>query len=162
MKRGDRIRRAGPADLQVILELDRGSGLSNWDPSFWNKCLDDPLHFVLVWEREAPGGYSLTRAVAGQAELLRIAVKPELRRQGIGAVLLKATLDFAESLGCEKCFLEVRPSNRAAVQLYLTAGFREAGRRAGYYSHPDEDALVMSVELSPRHGRESAPGAQVP
>ncbi|MEI6592984.1 MAG: GNAT family N-acetyltransferase [Holophagaceae bacterium] len=78
---------------------------------------------------------------AGEAELLRIAVSPEARGQGLGRRLLEACQrDLAEE-GLVHLYLEVRPSNAAAIQLYRGCGWTPCGRRSGYY--PDgEDAVL--------------------
>ena len=94
----------------------------------------------------APAGFALYRAVAGEAELLTISVLPEARRSGIGAGLLAACEDGARASGAARLFLEVAEGNVAARTLYDRAGYRECGRRKGYYQHPDgsrDDAVVM-------------------
>jgi len=78
---------------------------------------------------------------AGEAELLRIAVDPAHRGQGLGRTLLEACqTDLAEA-GMTSLFLEVRVSNSAAIALYLACGWQRCGLRGGYY--PDgEDAVL--------------------
>ncbi len=98
----------------------------------------------------APSGFALYRAVAGEAELLTISVLPEARRSGIGAGLLAACEDGARASGAARLFLEVAEGNIAARALYDRAGYRECGRRKGYYQRPDgsrDDAVVMEKAL---------------
>ena len=85
--------------------------------------------------------------VAGEGELLRIAVDPAVRGRGLGRKLLEAVTETAGEDGIQTIFLEVRESNRAAVNLYRSAGFREIGRRRGYYHNPPEDAILMELHL---------------
>ena len=95
-------------------------------------------------------GFALYRAVAGEAELLTIAVLPEARRSGIGAGLLAACEDGARAAGAAWLFLEVAAGDAAARALYGRAGYRECGRRKGYYQRPDatrDDAVVMEKVL---------------
>jgi ribosomal-protein-alanine N-acetyltransferase len=88
------------------------------------------LAFVLVWH------------VADELHLLNIATRADRRRGGLGRALLAHTLAYARSNGVRSVFLEVRPSNAAAIALYRGAGFTDLGVRARYY--PDgEDALEM-------------------
>jgi ribosomal-protein-alanine N-acetyltransferase len=97
----------------------------------------------------APEGFALGRALAGEAELLTIAVARAARRQGIGARLLRDFLAEAAACGAGTVFLEVAEDNAAARALYRAAGFAEAGRRRGYYLMPDgcrTDALVLRRE----------------
>ncbi len=98
----------------------------------------------------APAGFALYRAVDGEAELLTISVMPEARRSGIGADLLAACEDGARASGAARLFLEVAEGNVAARALYDRAGYRECGRRKGYYRRPDttsDDAVVMEKAI---------------
>ncbi len=95
-------------------------------------------------------GFALFRAVADEAERLTISVLPEARRSGIGAGLLAACEDGARTAGAARLFLEVAEGNGAARALYDRAGYRECGRRKGYYQRPDgsrDDAVVMEKAL---------------
>ena len=87
-------------------------------------------------------GFGLLRCF-DDAEVIRIAVDPEARRQGIGRRILDAMLEEAHSRDIENVFLEVRSSNEAAIGLYKGAGFAAEGIRKGYYSEPKEDAVIM-------------------
>ncbi len=93
-----------------------------------------------------PQGFLMGRAIAGEAELLTLAVAPEARRQGIGARLVAGFLTEARARQAESAFLEVAADNLAALALYDAAGFRQAGRRRGYYATATGpvDALVLS------------------
>lgn len=89
-------------------------------------------------------GFILARAVAGEAEVLTIAVDPGAQRAGIGAALLRAALAEATRRGAEALFLEVSERNAPARALYARAGAEAVGRRNRYY--PDEsDALVLRI-----------------
>ncbi len=97
----------------------------------------------------APEGFALGRAVAGEAELLTIAVAPEHRRAGAGRALLARFEAEAAQRGAETAFLEVADDNAAAHALYRAAGWRETGRRKGYYARPNGaiDALTLAKKL---------------
>ena len=85
----------------------------------------------------------MLRVVAGEGELLRIAVHPDTRRQGVGRALLRAVLSAVADACPLGVFLEVRASNVAARHLYAREGFVEHGRRRDYYHAPREDAILM-------------------
>ena len=87
-------------------------------------------------------GYVFCREVAGEAELLNIAVDPAIRRSGLGGELLRLAIAWAEARGAGEMFLEVRASNAGAIALYERHGFRAVGRRRDYYEHPVEDAVL--------------------
>ena len=108
---------------------------------------NDPLVFLLV---EADAGFVLGRAVAGEAEVLTLAVAPESRRLGLGRKLLARFAYQARLRGAQTAFLEVSAANAAALALYESAGFSATGRRKGYYTGADGvriDAVVMARAL---------------
>lgn len=108
-----------------------------WSAAEFAGLLDSPLCFLV----SVPGGFALGRVVAGEAELLTIAVEPEQQGQGIGRGLMAAFLAEARARGAEHVFLEVAADNARARALYAGAGFVETGRRRGYYD--GVDAVVM-------------------
>ena len=97
----------------------------------------------------AETGFALGRAVAGEAELVTLAVAPEARRQGTGRALLARFEAAARSRGAAQGFLEVAADNAGALALYLGAGWHETGRRRGYYATADGkvDAVTMAKAL---------------
>jgi len=88
-------------------------------------------------------GYAVTWFVLDEAELANIAVSPDVRGRGVGAVLLGGAIATAEARGSESMFLEVRASNVSAIALYTSHGFVEINRRKSYYKKPVEDALIL-------------------
>jgi len=119
-----------------------------WNAEEFANWLADPLAFLLV---EGDAGFLLGRAVAGEAELLTIAVAPEARGRGLGQRLVSRFLYQARLRGAEEAFLEVAEDNAPARAVYSKAGFTESGRRRGYYRTPGGhpvDALVMRRVLT--------------
>jgi ribosomal-protein-alanine N-acetyltransferase len=106
---------------------------------------------VMALDPTGPLGFILTRRAADEAEIITIATRPAMRRRGVARRLLARQLADLAGEGVRQVFLEVAPSNTAALGLYASAGFREAGRRKGYYrrGHGAEDAIVMLRELAP-------------
>ena len=143
------IGRAGPQDLDRLAELERLCFSPPWPTPELAREIADPRAVPLV-ARATGGparGYALFRHVAGEAELLRIGVAPEARRQGAGEALLAAGLAQLVRLGIALCHLEVRVDNHPAVALYERHGFLPAGRRPLYY-RDGTDALLFSRDLS--------------
>lgn len=95
-------------------------------------------------------GFSVVMAVLDEAHLLNIGVDPQYQGRGYGARLLRQAMATACRAGATRMFLEVRPSNARAVELYSHFGFRQIGRRKGYYPAAigREDALVFDKELA--------------
>jgi len=119
-----------------------------WPAAEFASLLEHPLVFSLN-EAEA---FLIGRAVAGQAELLTLAVAPQARRRGLGKRLVQRFLYQARLRGAEEAFLEVAAPNLSARALYVHAGFAEAGLRRGYYRSPGDspvDAVVMRRSLGP-------------
>lgn len=99
----------------------------------------------VVLEAEADG-FILIRAVADEAEILTLAVRPAARRQGLGARLVRTAIDRAAAQGATRMFLEVAEDNAPARALYAALGFDSAGRRPRYYPRaegPAVDALLL-------------------
>ena len=92
-------------------------------------------------------GYSITRVVVDESELLNIAVEPASRGQGIGGLLLDECMRRCAAAGAVEMWLEVRASNASARALYVTRGFSEMGVRKRYYESPREDAVLLRVAL---------------
>ena len=86
--------------------------------------------------------------VLDTASIINIAVHPDFRRRGYGRAILSALESSAVEFGAERIFLDVRESNEPAKSLYMSSGYRIAGIRRGYYSHPRENAIVMAKDLS--------------
>ncbi len=92
-------------------------------------------------------GYAGVIVIAGEGEITNVAVLPEYRRRGIARCLVSAIEETARSLSAELLHLEVRESNEAARSLYESLEFDAVGRRRGYYTHPREDAILMTKIL---------------
>ncbi len=106
------------------------------------------VSLTLAEENESVIGFSLTRSVADEAELLLVAVSPKARRRGIGSLLVDHFITHSRSGGAHRLHLEVRDGNDA-VSLYRSAGFAPAGRRRNYYRGPDGDrydAITLVLE----------------
>ena len=98
----------------------------------------------------ADGGFALIRTVAGETELLTLAVSPAQRRRGIAHALMTSWIETSLPQA-ERAFLEVAADNDAARALYTRHGFTCTGLRKAYYSRsgaPAVDALLMSRALT--------------
>ena len=91
--------------------------------------------------------YLLAYHAADEAEIARIAVQKEARRQGAAGKLMQALEHYCEEHKMEKLLLDVRESNEAARSFYTKNGFVEDGIRQGFYTNPSEDAVLMSRQL---------------
>lgn len=117
-----------------------------WSAPEIRALLDSPHVFVLT----ESDGFLMGRAVAGEAELLTLAVLPTARGRGLGGRLVHGFLSAAQARAATTAFLEVAAGNDTAIRVYERAGFAQTGRRKGYYSAPDGqriDALILSRAL---------------
>jgi len=140
----------GPADLDGIQEVDRLSFPSPWTRAMYEEELRHAgTAFIIVLRSGvAPvAGYCSYRLVAGELQVNNVAVRPEHRGKGYGRALVESALDHGRAAGALTALLEVRRSNLAAQRLYLSLGFVQVGERLRYYSHPEEDALVLARDV---------------
>jgi len=93
-------------------------------------------------------GWCACRIVWPEAELLKIAVKQKNRERGIGRFLFEHLFGELQKRKITSLFLEVRSSNRAALNFYEKHGFLHVGSRSGYYTNPPDSAIILRKNLS--------------
>jgi [ribosomal protein S18]-alanine N-acetyltransferase len=148
------IRPMSAADVDRVLELERATeGAAHWIRSVYEEmCVVQQNEAVrkLALVAEADGcviGFVAGRVVLSEAELENIFVSPEFQRQGIARELLRALVEIFRTSGAVEVRLEVREGNQAARAFYEQAGFATTGRRQRYYLDPEEDALLLAMQL---------------
>jgi ribosomal-protein-alanine N-acetyltransferase len=137
------IGEAHAADAAAIAALHGMSFRRGWGE-------DEVLRLLLernvVTQRMAAGGkligFIMSRLAAGEAEILSVAIAPPWRGRGLSSQLLDLHLRRLAGLGIRAVFLEVGEHNTPACRLYRRAGFKEVGRRQGYYQD-GATALVL-------------------
>jgi len=94
-------------------------------------------------------GYGVLMTVLDEAHLLNLSIAQAYQGRGLGRALLEHFISEARGRGAQMMFLEVRPSNRAAIGLYESIGFNEFSVRKGYYPAEGgrEDAVLMGLAL---------------
>jgi ribosomal-protein-alanine N-acetyltransferase len=144
-----RVRLAEARDAAAIVAVAAASpGAAPWSASQYTAAAGGDYEGWLAECEGAVAGFLFTRTAADEMEILNLAILPERRRLGIASQLIERGIEQAKAAGATRAYLEVRPSNRAAIALYAKCGFAEAGRRTCYYSNPVEDALVLSRNLA--------------
>ena len=142
-----------PEDLEQIVMIEQQAFRHPWTNRFFSEELDCDiaLNEVVLLRRHRTerliGAYICSRLVAGEMQILKIAIRPEYRHQGMGTWLLQQTVHKAQLKEVEAIFLETRISNKAALNLYHQQGFKIIDQRPGYYTDNREDALVMVKTL---------------
>lgn len=159
------VRRATEADAPLVAAIEQRSFGDPWEPAAFVTLARNPDAFFLVAARRAqplvPIGYLVGWFVLDEGEVANVAVAPEARGLGVGALLLDAMLAESRRRAVATLFLEVRESNAPARALYASRGFLPVGRRRRYYRHPVEDALVLRCDLA-AHGADAATAAPSP
>lgn len=147
------------AEFQLSFEplspatLDAVARIAAMAPDPWSRealartMLDENQLCRVALTGGVPAAFACYLVTPGSADLSMIAVGPEYRRRGIGAVLLAHTLSLLPPCGVTRCLLEVRSQNLPAITLYQKLGFETLARRPGLYQHPSEDGFLMALEL---------------
>lgn len=143
------IRQAKLYDVPAMARIERDSFDAPWSADEITKDVNagGNVYVAVALADDERAGYAEIRMIAGEAQIYNIAIAPEFRREGIGEALLRHLIEKADDDGCKLVTLEVRGSNEAAMELYKKLGFREVGRRRGYYAKGSEDAVLMDLDL---------------
>jgi len=144
------IRPMQAADLAGVETVERAAYDYPWSRAVFRDCLLAGYYSLVLDVGGTVSGYAIMSIAASEAHILNLCVYPAFRRLGYGRRLLNALLFKAQDNAVKQVFLEVRPSNRAAIRLYSSVGFQEIGIRPAYYQARDgrENAVVLSLSLS--------------
>jgi len=152
-----KFRAMAPSDVPSVSTVERASYTFPWSEGIFRDCLRvGYLCRVAEIEGEIVA-YGIVAMGAGEAHILNLCVRGDLRGRGVGRQMLMLLLERARQAGMTDTFLEVRPSNLLAIALYQSVGFVQVGLRRGYYQAEGgrEDALVLRLGLG--EGRDGAP-----
>lgn len=134
-----------PEDAEAVAALEALVFADAWDASRFAALLAQDRFLAVGAARGTElGGYVTAYSIEGEAEIVNVAVRSDLRGRGLGARLMRFFLERARAAGMTRVFLEVRAGNVAALALYARAGFVRAGARKRYYADSGEDALILA------------------
>lgn len=138
-------------DLPTVLAIEQRSVAYPWSGHIFRDCMSAGYGCFVQQQGREILGYLVVSCAAGEGTILNICVDPDWRRHGIASHLIAVAVERAEVMQAENLFLEVRPSNTAAIALYERHGFHEVGRRPDYYPAASgrEDALIMARVILP-------------
>jgi len=140
-------------DIRHVLEIERLCFPVPWSRHSFLAELFNPNALSIVttlWdplEKDNVRAYSCNHIIGDELNILRMAVAPEARRLGLADRLLDMVMSLSGQKGATEAYLEVRPSNKPAISLYLKKGFQVIGIRPGYYPETGEDALIMMTKI---------------
>lgn len=151
-----RFRPMREEDLDTVLENERRAYTHPWTPGIFQDCLHAGYNCWVVETEGRIVGHGFMSVAVGETHILNICIAPEWQGRGLGRRFLRHLLGLSREYGALMAFLEVRPSNLAAIRLYESMGFSEVGRRHDYYPSQTasmrahggrEDAIVMALGL---------------
>lgn len=142
---GIEIRVANPEDIFSIYEISTICFPISWSITSIKGELTSNTHarYVVAVENGAVVGFAGLWIIVDEGHITNIAVHPDFRRKGIGALLMDKLMLISKNENLIGLTLEVRKSNLSAQNLYKKFGFIEEGVRSNYYSDNGEDALIM-------------------
>jgi ribosomal-protein-alanine N-acetyltransferase len=139
-------------DSEALARLHQALFDSPWDAASFVRLLAHPgaIAFVARTESSDIAGFGLGQIAADEAEILTLGVATQWHGRRIGELLVEALSQAARNKQVARLYLEVAESNLAARTLYRRLGFKETGRRKGYYARPGataEDAINLALAL---------------
>ena len=145
----DQIREMQLADLSEVLRNERRGYTHPWSEGIFKDCLRNGHECWLLTYNDKTIGHGVLSVAAGESHLLNVCVHPECQGNGFGRKLVEHMVNRAKARQASSIFLEVRPSNMVACQLYEKLGFNEVGIRENYYPAfvGREDAIILAKEL---------------
>ena len=151
------IRPMRASDVAEVVAIERASYQFPWSEGIFRDCLRVGYTCRVGTLGRQIAGYGVMSVGAGEAHILNLCVAESFRCRGLGHRLLTLLVERAAAVGMKEAFLEVRPSNTAAIRLYLAHGFEQVGMRRGYYQAVGgrEDAAVLRLGL--RSGSRTVP-----
>ena len=137
------------SDIKDIAEIENECFADPWSEEALRSELSNESAVFLVAKTDGKtSGYVGVHTVLDESYIANVAVKGDFRRLGIGAMLLNCAEEKVRAKGCSFISLEVRVSNTPAINLYQKHGYVSQGERKNFYSHPTENALIMTKTFS--------------
>jgi len=138
-----------PEDVPEVLSIERASFTTPWSGTLFMNEIYKPLSVAKVMRSgENIVGYICADQVLDEGHILNVTVHPEHRRRGMAAHMVAHVIGLLAGRACKTIFLEVRMSNEAALRMYEKSGFSMITVRKRYYTAPEEDAVIMNLQLS--------------
>ncbi|MGH8310810.1 MAG: ribosomal protein S18-alanine N-acetyltransferase [Vicinamibacterales bacterium] len=139
-------------DLDAVMAIEEDSFTNPWTRQMfeWDVRNTEVTRVYVARTSEATvAAFCSCWLVFDELHIHSLAVRRDLRRQGLASALLRGVLADASRLGAKRATLEVRRSNEPALRLYEKVGFTVSGTRPNYYSQPDEDAVILWLDRLP-------------
>jgi len=137
-------------DLNAVIAIEEKVYPYPWTRGIFHDCLRIGYLCRVLEKNGKIVAYSIMSVAVAESHLLTLVVAVDEQRKGYGKRMLNEMVQQAVIDTANTMYLEVRTSNKAAIQLYYQRGFNELGVRNNYYpaEHGREDALMMALDLS--------------
>ena len=130
--------------LDGVAELEKMCFSQPWSKSSLELLTKEGIGVGMVCSKDGKVcAYGGMIVAVDEGQITNIATHPDYRRQGYGRAIVEALVKHARMNGLDSISLEVRESNRAAIDLYTKLGFKVEGKRKDFYTKPTENALIM-------------------
>ncbi len=136
-------------DIDAVMQVEKSAYEFPWTKGIFADCMRVGYDCLVATDNEHIIAHAVLSIAAGESHILNLAIQREYQGQGIGKQFLLHLIELARLKSAQTVMLEARPSNKAALHLYQSAGFNEIGCRKAYYPAPDgkEDALLFALQL---------------
>lgn len=136
-------------DIAKIAAIERACFAEAWSLEMIKaECARPEFCALVLEEGEETLGFIMGTILFEDAEIYKVAILPQNRGKGYGYTAVDGFAEAVRARGATRIFLEVRPSNAAALGLYQKYGFEKTRLRKRYYAD-GEDCLEMKKELYP-------------
>ncbi len=131
--------------ISAVAEIEKECFSVPWSENALKEELENEQAFFLVCLKDNEiAGYIGILDICGECNITNVAVRKKFRNQGVASALINKAIDDAKNRSSDFITLEVRKSNTPALSLYIKHGFEKVGERRNFYSHPTEDAVLMT------------------
>ena len=135
-------------DLDEVMEIEKESFSLPWSrDSYLGELKNNFANYMVCDYAGDIAAYGGIWVVFEEAHITNVAVAGKFRGQSIGCALMEELENIARAKHAARIFLEVRPSNAAALKMYNKLDYIQTGSRKAYYTDNGEDALIMTKYL---------------
>ncbi len=138
------IKKADQSHINAIARLEKECFSTPWSETSLREAMGENTRFFICSKGDSVLGYVGISVILDEGYITNICVTKTERGKGIGSELLNRIFALAKDNGLSFVTLEVRTSNQKAISLYEKFGFKEEGRRKGFYASPKEDAIILT------------------
>ena len=136
-------------DIFGVIQIENEAFSDPWSLSSFIDVVNENFEYAIVYETDDEIiGYAVLQTLVDEAHLINIAVKKGFRHKGIGKEILSFLIEHFREKNYMRMFLDVRVSNKSAVKLYESMGFKNIYRQKSLYQKPCEDGFLMELNLS--------------